>query len=167
MKLSSKGIVVGALMLGAFASTPARAAVDSKVYPGSMCKMANSSLSSGVYSSTNYSAYLQNYAATIGVTCPVVRDQLQDTTPASAWVSVYDPTTTGNIWCGLYSVNSVAGTISYAAGVTTDPFKGNDVVILSSVPTGSGWWDSLNIKCSLPESSRIYSYNVDETVQTD
>lgn len=170
MKLSKvrmRSVVAGTLgLIGALSSVTAGAAVDSKIYPGSMCKVANSAWGSTT-TGTGYAGYLQNYAGVVGVTCPVVRDQAQGTTPASAWVSVYDPTTTWNVWCQLYSSNSLAGTIAYSTGSTTDPFKGNDVLIMSNVATGNGWWDSLNIKCSLPENAKIYSYNVDETVQTD
>lgn len=166
MKAGLRGIVAGTLgLLGALSSTNVGAAVDSKIYPGSMCKPANSAVSSITYS-TSYAGYLQNYAATVGVTCPVVRDQIADTTPASAWVSIYDSATTSNVWCALYAANSVAGTVDYTAAVTTDAFKGNDVLTMTNVATGSGWFDTLNVKCSAPENTRIYSYAVDETVQS-
>jgi hypothetical protein len=166
MKPGLKGILAGTLgLLGALSSVNADAAVDSKIYPGSMCRVANSTVGSITYS-TSSTGYLQNYPGTVGVSCPVVRDQIAGTTPASAWVSIHDAASTSSVWCALYSANSVAGTISYKSDWTSDAFKGDVVLVMTNVPTGSGWWDSLNIKCSVPENARLYSYAVDETIQS-
>jgi hypothetical protein len=131
-----------------------------------MCKPANSTVTS-ITTGASDSGYLQNYNLTVGVTCPVVRDQVTGKTPASAWVSIYDPSTTNNVACYLYSSNSTAGTISFGSAFTSNAFKGTEVLQIMNIPTGTGWWDTLNVSCVVAPGGKIYAYNVDETLQTD
>lgn len=166
MKIATKYALAGALsLLGLIATTPAGAAQDTKIYPGSVCKPATSAISYTLTSVSNYVAYTQNNPGRAGVVCPLVRDQVLGTSAASAYVRVYDPNTTGFAWCGLYAANDVAGTISYGYDSTTDAFAGTTTLVMETA-TGSGWYDALTVKCNLDQNSKIYSFDIDETVQS-
>lgn len=165
MKIATKCALAGALsLLGLSLAAPAGAAQDTKIYPGSVCKPATSAISYTLTSVNNYVAYTQNNGVRSGVVCPIVRDQVLGTSAASAYVRVYDPTTAGFAWCGLYAANDVAGTISYGQDSTTDAYLGVSTLVMETV-TGSGWYDALTVKCNLDHNSKIYSFDIDETVQ--
>jgi hypothetical protein len=153
--------VAGALVTTSVGS----AQVDSKIFPGSMCKPGSSAISYNVVHSPD-SAYWQNYNARVQVVCPVVRDRVLSTTAAAAYLSVYDAVSNGFVWCALYSANSVGGTISYGYDSTSDPFVGNTTLIMST-GVGSGWYDAITVVCNLDYNDRIYSYNIDEALQQD
>lgn len=159
-------VSAGLFGVGLLAALPANAAIDTKIYPGSMCKPATSALSYTVTGSTSYSSFTQNYPGRTGVACPIVRDEWGKTTPAAAYVNVYDPDTNDYVWCALYSSNSTAGTISYNSAISDTAFKGNTMLIMST-STGTNYLDTLTMVCNLNQNAKIYSYDIDEAIQID
>ena len=141
------------------------AQLDSKIYPGSLCKPAASWIDYNTEGG-GYTTFVQYYAARVGVACPVVRDQVLGTSNATVFMSVYDSSSTGFVWCGLYSVDHLGGSTSYGTASTTAIFVGK-TYLNATVPTKSSWYSTLSLECDLDQNAKIYVYEVDETVQTE
>jgi hypothetical protein len=88
------------------------------------------------------------------------------TSNAAAYMAVYDPNATDSVWCALYAVDEMGGTVSYGSATTATAFVGKTYFNMTT-PTQTGWYSILTVRCNLPYNAAVYSYNIDETVQTE
>jgi hypothetical protein len=159
------GAMVLALAAPLVATTPANA-VDDKTIPGSNCVPANGNLTTGPRFSLNFSILL-NASATeaLRADCPIIKERIGRGIVSSS-IFVIDNNPTQDVSCELISVQVVANAqISPLLGITRFTAGSSPAVRrlnLGGLAAVSGIGSFWFIGCTLPPSSGIVSYYVDE-----
>ena len=137
-----------------FLSSASAMAADRKTYSGSMCQPNQPS---------NQITYLNGSAfntstSRISVTCPIVRDNTQNTDGTRSASVIVQSFGGQSVTCSLFSYDKNAINIAQKTASTTStaPFPLN-VDVNAGAELGIYW-----INCSLPPNSRVLNYDIDE-----
>jgi hypothetical protein len=155
--------------LGVVLASPAAQATDRKVYGGASCHSLGSSyLSQFIGQDGSW----QNLAGVpISVICPIVRDEHSAATDMTAEVFVSDTAsgvgTDFQVRCRFHSVSSTGGTIDTVLQSTSDTGTGNFTLSYTGITPSAAAGSSVFLRCIVPNNSKIFSYQVTESEQTD
>lgn len=138
-------------------------AADAKIYPGSMCRRADTTADTWL----DGSRLFNNASSAITVDCPVVRDNTSSI--SSSYLYVLDYSSTANISCTLVNQSlSSASSYYWSSTVSSSSATTTHQKLTTGAPSSSISSGYLFFSCSVPAASGssysgIAGYYVNET----
>lgn len=151
------------LAILALTSQPVAAANDGKSFPGAMCHELLAGQANAVGRGND--GFFNFGTGTVTAECPIVRDGIINGGINAAYVRVVDRSSTGDITCTLYSLQSNGARQQVQTQATAGVNTAGDTLTFNAMQAADDGY--YHLSCNIPPNgsggvSRIISYRVDE-----